>query len=73
MSSPHFHHTSPTYFRSRCVSIQLDCIRNPAGFQARPSVLVIAIARAVPAGGFDYYILSIVTPVLIVFLGVTRL
>ena len=48
------HHTS-TYFHARRVSIQLNFIRNPAGFLACPSVSTIAIARAVPVGGPRYY------------------
>ena len=43
------------YFHTRRVSIKLKCIRNPAGFLACPSVLDIAIARAVPTGGPRYY------------------
>ena len=40
------HHT-PAYSHARRVSIHLNCVRNPAGFLACPSVPVIAIARAV--------------------------
>ena len=49
------HHTSTFFSHTSGVSIQLNCIRNPAGFLAYPSVPVIAIARAVPTGGPRYY------------------
>ena len=46
------HHTA-TYFHTRHVSIQLNCIRNPAGLLACPSVP--EIARAVLTSGPRYY------------------
>ena len=48
------HHTS-TYFHTCSVSILLNCLRNPAGFLACPSVPTIAIASAVTTGGPRYY------------------
>ena len=47
--------TLPRVFIGIVCQLLLDCVRNPAGFLACPSVPAIAIAPAVPTGGLRHY------------------